>query len=240
MKIKFKILFHLLFIGSLVAFSQNAEKNFIDQPYIEVTGTYETEITPNEIYLNIVLSEHVNKGRVSIEAQENNMLNALRTLKIDLEKNLSVRDFRGFYKRKIFKDNEVTKTKRYQLLVNNGKMLGDVYMALDELHISNISIEKVSHSELEELTRETKLKALKAAKEKANAYAETINQSLGKAIYIQEQNFNGQNMAGYVNGLNMREVVTKSNYKSFEGKITNLNFEALKISASILAKFILN
>jgi len=32
--------------------AQNGERNFIDQPYIEVNGKSEIEVTPNEIYVN--------------------------------------------------------------------------------------------------------------------------------------------------------------------------------------------
>ena len=66
-------LFMLSFLITSFSFSQIGGKNFIDQPYIEVTGTIETEISPNEIYLNIVLNENNNKGKLSIEDQENQM-----------------------------------------------------------------------------------------------------------------------------------------------------------------------
>lgn len=76
MKITKSLLFIIFF--STIAFAQNGEKNFIDQPYIEVTGHIETEIIPNEIYLNIVLNENDKKGKVSIEKQENQMISTLK------------------------------------------------------------------------------------------------------------------------------------------------------------------
>ena len=132
------ILTFLLF--TTISFSQSGQKNFIDQPYIEVTGQVETEITPNEIYLRIVLNENDKKGRVSIEKQENKMLVKLKTLNLNLDKNLTVLDFNGFYQKKFLANNEVSKKKTYQLIVNNGKMLGEVYRILDKIDISNISI----------------------------------------------------------------------------------------------------
>lgn len=42
--------------------AQTGEKNFIDQNYVEVTGTAELEIVPDEIYLRIVISEK-DKGK---------------------------------------------------------------------------------------------------------------------------------------------------------------------------------
>ena len=46
------------------------EKNFLDKPYIEVTGKADMEVTPDEIYVRIVINEKDNKGKVSVEQQE--------------------------------------------------------------------------------------------------------------------------------------------------------------------------
>lgn len=97
-----KIYVALFVLSSTFSFSQSGQKNFIDQPYIEVTGTAETKIIPNEIYLRITLDENDKKGRISVEKQENKMLSKLRALSIDLKKNLSVLDFDGYYKKKVF------------------------------------------------------------------------------------------------------------------------------------------
>ena len=43
------------------------EKNFLDKPYIEVTGKADMEVTPDEIYVRIVINEKDNKGKVSVE-----------------------------------------------------------------------------------------------------------------------------------------------------------------------------
>ncbi|TGV00877.1 SIMPL domain-containing protein [Flavivirga rizhaonensis] len=239
MKITKCLLFIILF--STITFAQNGEKNFIDQPYIEVTGQVETEIIPNEIYLNIILNENDKKGKVSIEKQENQMISTLKSLSIDLEKNFSILDFNGYYKRKFLADDKVTKTKRYQLIINDGETLGKVYQALDRIDVSNISIIKTSHSDIEKIRRDTKLKALKVAKEKANAYAEVINQNIGKALFIKEQSFGALNgMIGNANGISIRGL--NSNYlaESKFNKIQDLNLKTITVSETVLVKFILN
>ena len=147
----------LLFTG--ISFAQST-KNFIDQPYIEVTGQFETEIIPNEIYLRIDLDENDKKGRVSIEQQENQMITILKSLKINLDKNFSILDFNGYYKRKFLADDKVTKKKSYELIINDGETLGKIYQALDRIDVSNIYIIKTSHSDIEKIRRDTKLKAL--------------------------------------------------------------------------------
>jgi len=227
-----KIYVALLLLFTTFSFSQSGQKNFIDQPYIEVTGTFETEIIPNEIYLRISLDENDKKGRISVEKQENQMLLKLRDLNIDLKKNLSVLDFDGYYKKKFLATNEVVKIKRYQLMVTDGKTLGEVYRALDEIDISNISIIRVSHSEIEKYKRETKLKALNVAKEKANDYAAAIGQTIGKALFIRE------NQNNYI--ANNRLALNISRYESNAENIENLNFKVITLTASVMARFILN
>ena len=237
---KIKSLLLAIFVAAYT-YAQNGTKNFIDLPYIEVTGTIETEITPNEIYLNIVLSENNSKGRLSVEEQENRMIAVLKSLEIDLEKDFSILAFDGYFKRKFLGENEVTKTKRYELIVHDGKTLGKVYLALDNLNISNLSITKVSHSDIENIIKEIKLKALKVAKEKANDYASAINQTIGKAIFIQEQNSaNLSTLNGYANGIVIRGASSLYGSRAFEEKIQNLNFKNIVVNASVLARFIIN
>ena len=232
MRITLNTLIATLLISGFT-FAQSGTKNFIDQPYIEVSGQAEMEITPDEIYLRIVLNENDKKGRISIEKQENQMLVKLRNCDIDIDKQLSVEDFDGFYKRKFLGTNELTKVKRYQLLVYDGETLAKVYQELDKIDISNISIIRVDHSKMDELKRETKLNALKIAKKKANDYAEAIEQNIGKALFIQENS----------NQYQSSNVVFASNssvkrYDNMES-INDIDVKKIVISERVLAKFTL-
>ena len=235
-----KIIITLL-LFSIFGFSQSGSKNFIDQPFIEVTGTVETEIIPNEIFLKIILDENDKKGKMSVEKQENQMILTLKSLGIDLDKNLSVLDFNGNYRRKFFGENEVAKVKHYQLIVNDGKTLGEVYEALDQCDISNISITETSHTELEKFRRETKLKALKTAKEKATDYADAIGQTIGKALFIQEINpYSIESLNGALNGVQVRGISSNYSYNNIRQKIQDLNLKSISITETVMAKFILN
>ena len=64
-----------------------------------------------------------------------------------------------------------------------------VFQELESLGISNINIERIDHSELDKFREEVKVAAIKAAKQKAEALAGAIDQSIGKAIYILEQDY---------------------------------------------------
>jgi len=175
MKIIFK-LFTLFFLTYSLGTAQNG-KNFIDQPYMEVTGKSKMEIIPDEIYVRIELNENDKKGRVSIEKQENKMINKLKKLNIDLNEDLSVISFSGYYKRKFLAENGITKRKSYQLVVHSGKMLGEVFQSLDEIDISSFYIMRTSHSNIEELKEKNKVDALTKAKKKAAAFAVALKRA---------------------------------------------------------------
>lgn len=62
------------------------QKNFIDLPYLEVIGEADTLVVPDQIFLNISLSEKDTKNKITLEELENKMMGALSKLGIDLEK----------------------------------------------------------------------------------------------------------------------------------------------------------
>ena len=230
-----KIAILILFIHTSIA-AQNGQKNFIDQNYIEVTGIIETQVIPDKIFINIIINEKDKRGKTSVETQENRMLQKLKSLGIDIEKQLSILDFTGNYTTHFFKKNEVIKSKKYQLVINNTTLLDNLFQELDEIDISNVTIAKIDHSDIENIRRETKISALKVAKEKATNYAKVLDQNIGKALFIQEQkksnSFNGIHGANAVNGINIGYNLSRSTDSK-----TNITFQKITITATILARF---
>ena len=82
---------------SLQGFSQ--QKNFIDQPYVETNATVDTLINPDRIFLNILITEKDTKGKTSVEELENKMAEKLKTLGIDLDKQLYLSDLSSNFKK---------------------------------------------------------------------------------------------------------------------------------------------
>ncbi len=84
------------------------------------------------------------------------------------------------------------------------------------------------------------ISAIKAAKQKAESLAGAINQSCGKAIYIEELNNQvNKTKQGYVAGTTSNIVIrgVSSLNKSFTPEI---EFEKIKLEYSILVRFELN
>lgn len=219
-------------------FTANSQtKNFIDQPYIEVSGSADTLITPNEIYIRIILSEKDTRDRVSIEELEQKMVTALKGLGLDTEKDLTTSDMTSNFKFYLLKSKDVIKTKIYTLKVTDAVTASKVFMKLEEIGISNTSIEKVDYSDLDQLKNEMRTKAIIDAKKRAIALTQPLNQSVGVAINIIDTDNNlSQQLQGRVAGIQIRGI---SSFNDKYEDLPKIEFEKIKVTASVNAKFIL-
>lgn len=227
-----KIIFTLLCLFAINKFSISQTKSFIDQPYIEVNGNADTLVTPNEIFIKIIISEKDTKDRVSVEELENKMITALKNLSIDVEKDLTNSDMMSNYKFHLLKQKDVIKTKEYMLKVKDANTLNKVFIKLEDLGISNTSIDRVNHTDLENLKNMCRSKAIEKARQKAISLTKPINQTIGNAILITD------NEANYVMPYATRGVMMMMD-KAEDAPESNIQFEKIKVEASVSAKFIL-
>ncbi len=219
----------ILSIASLPGFAQ--EKNFIDQPYIEVTGTAEMKVAPDEIYLRITLDEDDFKGKDSMEEKEKEFLEQLKRLDINISEDLTVRDMASNFDNLIF-GTEINTRKTFVLKVREAAMAGSVMQALSKIDISKIDIDHVNHSELEDFRQQVKIMAIEAARKKAGDLAVAIGQSIGNAIYIQEISKTWPRPQS-----NPANVLMEVNYFN---ETPDVSFEKLNLEYSIMVRFILN
>lgn len=217
-----------IFLSVSLNAQTSGEKNFIDQNYIEVTGKAEMQIVPDMIYLSIVINE--NDVKKSISEKEEQMIRALKLLGVDVSRNLKVEDLASRFKSKTFK-KDIVLSKSYQLLVNNAEITAQVFEKLEEIGISNVSIVKVDHSKIEQYRREVKVNATKTAKEKASDLAQAVGQTIGRALYIVEQN-NYQNFTA-----NSNTILYKSEEFNSVSDVDLLGFKTIKIEYTVLCRF---
>lgn len=220
----------------LVLFANAQTKNFIDQPYIEVSGNADTLITPNEIYIRIVLSEKDTRDRVPIEELEQKMVAALKGLGVDTEKDLTTSDMTSSFKSYLLKGKDVIKTKHYTLKVANAVTASSVFINLEEMDISNTSIERVNHSDLDNLRNAMRTKAIIDAKVRAMALTKPLNQSVGPAIHIVDAENVSQQLQGRVAGIQVRGYSTM---QKIDTELPKIEFEKIRVSANINARFTL-
>jgi uncharacterized protein YggE len=232
-----RLIVGLLLSVSVVGFAQ---KNFIDQNYIEVTGKAELEISPDRIYLKIVLKDKDNKDKLTLPEMEKKMTDKLTELGIDVNKDLSLMDFVSNLKAYLLKTNDVILTKQYQLLVRDAKTLQKVFMEFQKIGISNVSITKLEHSDIERYRKEVKVLAVKAAKEKAELFAIALNQKIGKAIYVQEaDNLNQDKNSNEIYRWEFNSSITKSSAGYLDSEDSDIEFKKIKIESTFIVRFAL-
>lgn len=232
MKLIFSISLLILAFSNL--YSQ--QKNFIDQPYIEVKGIADTLVTPDRIYIDILISEEDTKGKSSVEELEQKMISEFKKLNIDVEEQLSVADASSSFKSYFLSGQKVMKSKQYKLLVYEASTLGKVLKSMQKIGLANIQLDKTEHSQLEDFKTSMKAKAVAKAKENAKEMTKAIEQELGKAIYISETNAYAYSVQGRAESFQMK---TSSNINEEETE-NKLSFDQFEIKSEVLVRFILN
>ncbi|MDT0645025.1 SIMPL domain-containing protein [Zunongwangia sp. F363] len=229
----------LLIIGLLSSNFYSQSKNFIDQPFLETEVEIDTSVTPDKIYLTIVLNEEDNRNKKSTEELERSMLMVLKSLNIDIDKNLSLLDFSSDFKKYFLSSQQVLKSKMYSLLVNDARKAGEVLAGLEKVEISNVSIAKTEYSKSEELIIELKTRAIAKAKRNAEKMLNPLNQKLGKAIFISDTNTPSitSQLQGKVAGVQIRGV--SSLYGSRAQEEMMIDFEKIEFSSKVKVTFII-
>ena len=111
-----------------------------------------------------------------------------------------------------------------------------VLLALDEVGISEVSISQIKCSNIEQYKDEARAMAMKDAKRKAKILTDAIDQPLGKAIYISENDFS--NVRNYARPMMLKSAgVTED--ALVENEVPDLDFENIKIDCRVNVKFAL-
>ncbi|MBL7950497.1 MAG: SIMPL domain-containing protein [Flavobacteriales bacterium] len=173
----------LLFI-SLVARAQQPVVPHI--PHIAVTGAAEMQVVPDEIHISIDLRERGSgNNKVTVDKQEVDLKEAVKGLGLEPTA-LTLSDAMADLVPKKFRDDDVIARKGYSLKVADAEMVRKVFLELDRLQIEDASIHHVSHSKEVEYRRDMRIKAITAAKEKADYLLAAIGERVGAALEVSE------------------------------------------------------
>lgn len=218
-------------------FSTKAQNTESLKPFIELTGTAETEVVPDEIYINITLMERMEgKDKITIDKQEADLKKNLKELGIDLA-NISLNSANADYSKVRKSEKEVLVNKSYTLKVGGTELLAKVYERLDKINAYDAFISRYSHSKLTDLQKENRIKAIKAAKEKVDYLLAALSQQAGKPVEIRElDNYIDQGPI-MSRGMNSRAVQMSSNVRATEDSGGEMEFKKIKIRASFLVKY---
>jgi len=222
-----------LFFIAFVFAGQAQMKSFIDQPYVEVAGNADTLVTPDEIFIAINISEKDTKNKTSVEELERKMFDALKAMGIEVEKDLTTSDLSSNFKTYFLKSKDIMKSKDYMLKVKDAVTATKVFIKLEDLGISNSSIDHVDYSKMEEMKNIMRTKAIENAKSRAIALTQPLQQSIGPAIFISD------NEVYPIRPLARQAKVNLYEASDSAQALPQIDFEKIEISSNVSAKFIL-
>lgn len=227
-------------LTTILTFGQTSTPKTEEQPYIEVTGTAEKEVIPDEIYIGITIRErYVNKIKVTIEEQEEKLKTAVKSLGIDLT-NLYLSDANADYVKIRWQKKDVLTKQDYTLKVSNATTVGQVFQELEKLEITDAFISKVSHSKIDSLRKEVRIMAIKAAKDKADYLLTAIGEQTGKPLIIAESPQTiYRSEIQYLEARNVSSISTGGVPGSFGDKENEIQFQKIELTSSIYVKFLI-
>jgi len=220
----------LLFAISLLAtLSLQAQTN---ERYIEVTGTSEIEIVPDEIHYLIEIREYfkeefdgkskpeeyrtkvplaeIEQGLREALANSGIPQNAIRTQEI------------GDYWRQQGQDFLVSK--KFDITLTDFNQINEIVKRIDTKGINTMRIGELENNDMPAYHQKGKIEALKAAQRKATYLVEALGKRLGEVIRIMEKD------SGNVSPFAQSNVMS-SDAASFD------NFRTIKKNYSMLVRF---
>jgi hypothetical protein len=171
---------------SAFTFGQEPSK---DKNFIEVSGVAEMEIEPNEIYLVVRLQEfEENREKTSLEKLDQSFLAAIKAAGID-RKNIELANIGSDLEKLRKRDKDAFREKTYQVKVSSASELEKLIEKLEPVKAAYANIERVDHTEMEKFKIDLKVKALQAARTKAETLLKSIGAEIGKPIMVREWDY---------------------------------------------------
>ncbi|WP_207492449.1 SIMPL domain-containing protein [Aridibaculum aurantiacum] len=237
-----KIFLLLLVCSQLITLRANSQ-DANRQKTVNVSGTAEMEIVPDEIYVHVELREYDKKGgsKVDIDKIKNDFLKAALAVGIP-ETDLSVQGYQGWdgnqwwYKKNKKKNPDMKASITYQVKLASTRKMDELVQKLDDEATHNFFIARVSHSKIQDLKKQLKIQAVKAAKEKAIYLSEAIGEKVGDAISINEPNevqFHPQPV--YANRMMAQEATMAADFRAPSSP--EIDFKKMKLKFDVHVTF---
>ena len=228
----------LLALAALITVASHAQTERNPYPKtISVTGSSELEIIPDEIYVQVELKEYEKKGqsKTNIDRIKQDFLAHIKRMGIP-DSLITIAAYDGYngnpWLRKKNKKEELLASITYQLKLKSSQQMDELVNGLDDNATSNFQIIRTSHSRIQEIRKQLKIQAVKAAKEKAGYLASAIDEKVGVAISINEPN---ESFIPYYNTRMTANVMMKDGAGQEEQ--VNVDFTKIKFRYEVTVVF---
>lgn len=182
-----KITFIILAVSIFLNVATNAQIPIDTRKFIEVTGSAEMSVEPDENELQLVLTECISKNdTIKMDQIDKTFNKILIKNKIDPEivKLNNTDRYYWWYWWNYYRIHG--NSKRVNVKINNKTNILNLVKDLNQDWVQSIQITNSSNSDIQKYRKEVKIKAIKAAREKAEYLLEAMNEQLGGVLSIQE------------------------------------------------------
>ncbi len=182
---------------------------------ITVTGSAEMIVPPDEIELEITMTEYGSGSTISkIEESLMKLLLGNNVSKDKIAFNGSFTSFYWYYW--WHHRNDSRKSKKIIVKLDAKTDFMKLVQDLDKEYISYIRITKTSNKDIQKLRRDVKIEAIKAAKAKAKYLLEAIDEEVGKLITVDELSEVNNNQNIYWNYANTSTSSVSNSVLSYD------------------------
>ena len=194
---------------------------------IEVTGTAEQMVVPDQLTFRITLAERVGgRGKVTIEQQEAQLRTELEKIGVDVDKDLSIYDISARYVRR---RKDVLASQAFRLVVRDLGKVAPLQEVADKINVASLDLVLAENTHINDIRRGLRIEAIKAAKAKAEYMMAAIGGRVGEAIYVKE--VDEENRPVYYNYMSSANTTTMAN------SVQPLSFAPEKVRTVVLARF---
>ena len=224
------ILIMLMMVLSTQLFAQDPIKG---EHFIEVTGTADMEIEPDEIVLFIKLKEFENnRQKIALEKIDQEFLQALKAANIDSKK-LALSGVGSTLAYVGKHDNDAFREKSYQLILTSAAELERFVEKLQPVKVNQAYISRLRHTNMEKFKLDLKIKALQAAHAKAEVLLKSIGSEIGRPLVVRE--FSNDPLPGYPVYQSVANTLYSPEAGAAEGG--SIGFQKIKLREQVSAQF---
>lgn len=187
--------FLTIFVFTVLSISLSAQTNE-EVRFIEVDGSSEMEVEPDEIVFAIGIEEYWEeefeknkeyedyKTKVPLAQIEDKLIKDLRNAGIP-KKDIRVNNVGNYWRHR---GKEFLYSKQLEVTITDFKKLNAFTQIADAKGIKYMNISELKHSDIEKFRKQVKKEALQNARKKAEWMLKSLDEELGEVLSIVEMN----------------------------------------------------
>lgn len=206
---------------------------------VVVTGSAELDVEPDQVDVYFVLAEYINnrKEKVLMEPIRKEFLKACADAGIPKDSirldGLSGGAYHDFIRKKRKDDPGFMENVTFVLRLSNSKQIDAIAAKLNDKAVVNMYIGRRWHSRMEEFKKDLRIKATKAARDKATYMAEAIGEKVSGALLIEDIDAGAPVFLMDKRSVNVAMEASSDGY----GGESSLPFQKITIRSDVRAEF---